>query len=256
MPGPTLAEITARGRKVAMDATEDLNSTVYERIGLAEPERSKLTDLLAQLRTSGNEFDVERSEEVIEDVTSRRAPAEPAGARVDQRSRSRPESPGGRRPFRIASSTKPMAQATVSIAWSRSISQSETSRSYVATLHMTSSRAADRCPLGVGPFGCLVLHRKQERASLAEVGVGERRIERRLGAHWVRGHMGKYPRRDVGDILESHALQLDSGLLLQPVHDGITKAPLVPEVAVDRPLVHPRRLGDAAHRERAPVSDG
>ncbi len=70
----TLAEITARGRKVAMDATEDLNSTVYERIGLSEPERSKLIDLLAQLRTSGNEFDVERSEEVIEDVTTRGGP--------------------------------------------------------------------------------------------------------------------------------------------------------------------------------------
>ncbi|HWD55618.1 MAG TPA: MarR family transcriptional regulator [Acidimicrobiales bacterium] len=69
----TLAEITARGRKVATDATEDLNSTVYEGIGLSEAERNKLIDLLAQLRTSGNEFDVERSEEVLEDVTSRGA---------------------------------------------------------------------------------------------------------------------------------------------------------------------------------------
>ncbi|HWF14666.1 MAG TPA: MarR family transcriptional regulator [Acidimicrobiales bacterium] len=76
MPHPsdartTLAEITARGRKAAMGATEDLNSTVYERIGLAEPERSKLIDLLARLRASGNEFDVVLSEEVLEDVTSR-----------------------------------------------------------------------------------------------------------------------------------------------------------------------------------------
>ncbi len=69
----TLAEITARGRKVAMDATEDLNSNVYERIGLSEPERGRLIDLLAQLRASGNEFDVELSEEVLEDVTSRGA---------------------------------------------------------------------------------------------------------------------------------------------------------------------------------------
>jgi DNA-binding MarR family transcriptional regulator len=69
----TLAEITARGRKVEMDATDDLNSTVYERIGLSEPERNKLIDLLAQLRSSGNEFDVGRSEEVLEDVTSRAA---------------------------------------------------------------------------------------------------------------------------------------------------------------------------------------
>jgi DNA-binding MarR family transcriptional regulator len=69
----TLAEISARGRKVVMDATEDLNSTVYERIGLSEPERGKLIDLLAQLRTSGNEFDVQRSQEVLEDVTTRAA---------------------------------------------------------------------------------------------------------------------------------------------------------------------------------------
>jgi DNA-binding MarR family transcriptional regulator len=69
----TLAEISARGRKVVMDATEDLNSTVYERIGLSEPERGKLIDLLARLRTSGNEFDVQRSEEVLEDVTTRAA---------------------------------------------------------------------------------------------------------------------------------------------------------------------------------------
>ncbi len=69
----TLAEITARGRRVAMDATEDLNTNVYERIGLSETERNRLIDLLAQLRARGNEFDVERSEEVIEEVSSRGA---------------------------------------------------------------------------------------------------------------------------------------------------------------------------------------
>ncbi len=67
----TLAEITARGRSVAMDATEDLNASVYEQIGLTEPQRNKLIDLLAQLRANGNEFDVERSDEVIEDVAAR-----------------------------------------------------------------------------------------------------------------------------------------------------------------------------------------
>jgi DNA-binding MarR family transcriptional regulator len=76
----TLAEITARGRRVAMDATADLNATVYERIGLSETERTKLIELLAQLRVSGNEFDVERSGEVIEEVSSR-------GARNSGRSR-------------------------------------------------------------------------------------------------------------------------------------------------------------------------
>jgi DNA-binding MarR family transcriptional regulator len=64
----TLAVITARGRKAAMDATHDLNTTVYERIGLSEQQRNELIDLLAQLRASGNEFDVERSNEVIEGV--------------------------------------------------------------------------------------------------------------------------------------------------------------------------------------------
>jgi DNA-binding MarR family transcriptional regulator len=69
----TLAEITARGRRVAMDATEDLNANVYERIGLSESERNRLIDLLAKLRASGNEFDVDRSPEVIEEMSSRRA---------------------------------------------------------------------------------------------------------------------------------------------------------------------------------------
>ena len=62
----TLAVITARGRRVAMDATADLNATVYEQIGLSEPQRGRLLDLLAQLRVRGHEFDVERSNEVIE----------------------------------------------------------------------------------------------------------------------------------------------------------------------------------------------
>src|SRR5580692_8437518 len=71
----TLAEITARGRRVAMDATEDLNANVYEQIGLTERQRSQLIELLAQLRASGNEFDVERSDEVIDDLSARSAPS-------------------------------------------------------------------------------------------------------------------------------------------------------------------------------------
>ncbi len=69
----TLAVITARGKKVAMDATRDLNTVVYEQIGLSEPQRSRLLDLLAVLRASGNEFDVDRSGDVIEEVGSRQA---------------------------------------------------------------------------------------------------------------------------------------------------------------------------------------
>ena len=68
----TLAEITARGRKVASEATQDLNDTVYQRIGLSERQRNQLVDLLAQLRASGNEFDVERSNEVMEELGATR----------------------------------------------------------------------------------------------------------------------------------------------------------------------------------------
>jgi hypothetical protein len=60
-----------RGKKVATEATRDLNETVYEGIGLSEPKRDRLVDLLAELRASGNEFDVEHSDEVIEEVGSR-----------------------------------------------------------------------------------------------------------------------------------------------------------------------------------------
>jgi DNA-binding MarR family transcriptional regulator len=67
----TLAVITPRGRRVASSATEDLNTSVYRRIGLSEPQRNELTDLLAELRASGREFDVERSDEVVEEVDRR-----------------------------------------------------------------------------------------------------------------------------------------------------------------------------------------
>jgi DNA-binding MarR family transcriptional regulator len=70
----TLAVITARGRRVARNATEDLNSNVYEPIGLSEDGRRQLIELLAELRASGNEFDVARSREVIEDLDARHTP--------------------------------------------------------------------------------------------------------------------------------------------------------------------------------------
>ena len=69
----TLAEITPRGRRLAHNATRDLNAHVYERIGLSEAKRNQLIDLLGELRVSGNEFDVERSSEVIEELGSRQA---------------------------------------------------------------------------------------------------------------------------------------------------------------------------------------
>jgi DNA-binding MarR family transcriptional regulator len=69
----TLAVITPRGKRAATDATRDLNTTVYEQIGLSEKQRNQLLDLLAVLRASGNEFDVDRSGDVIEEVGSRQA---------------------------------------------------------------------------------------------------------------------------------------------------------------------------------------
>lgn len=69
----TLAVITARGEKVAAEATRDLNETVYECIGLSEPKRRRLVDLLAELRASGNDFDVEQSDEAVQEVGSRQA---------------------------------------------------------------------------------------------------------------------------------------------------------------------------------------
>ncbi len=49
----TLAVITPRGRKLVTAATRDLNSTVYERIGLPEQKRTLLIDLLGELRRDG-----------------------------------------------------------------------------------------------------------------------------------------------------------------------------------------------------------
>jgi DNA-binding MarR family transcriptional regulator len=69
----TLAVITAKGRKAATEATRELNESVYEGIGLTEDQRSLLVDILAQLRANENEFDVEHSNEVIEEVGSRGA---------------------------------------------------------------------------------------------------------------------------------------------------------------------------------------
>lgn len=69
----TLAVITPRGRAVTKEATRDLNASVYEPLGLSEAKRSQLTELLAELRVSGNEFDVLRSQEVIDEVGARHA---------------------------------------------------------------------------------------------------------------------------------------------------------------------------------------
>jgi DNA-binding MarR family transcriptional regulator len=69
----TLAVITAKGRRAANEATQELNATVYVGVGLTEDQRGQLVALLAQLRANGNEFDVEHSDDVIEEVESRGA---------------------------------------------------------------------------------------------------------------------------------------------------------------------------------------
>jgi DNA-binding MarR family transcriptional regulator len=68
----TLAEITARGRRLADAATRDLNSTVYRPNGLSQRNRSDLVLLLAELQASVNVFDVQRSDDVIEELATRR----------------------------------------------------------------------------------------------------------------------------------------------------------------------------------------
>lgn len=78
----TLAEITPRGRRVATEATRDLNERVYQRIGLADDQRDQLVGLLALLRESGGEFDVERSDDLIDKLDSRRSRQTPRNGRT------------------------------------------------------------------------------------------------------------------------------------------------------------------------------
>ncbi len=69
----TLAVITARGRKVATAATEDLNANVYEPLDLSEKDRRRLVEILAELRANAHEFDPSHSDEVVEELGSRQA---------------------------------------------------------------------------------------------------------------------------------------------------------------------------------------
>lgn len=69
----TLAEITDTGRRLAEATTEELNEKVYEQIPLSENGRKALLELLRELRVNGNEFDVDRSDEVIAQLRESRA---------------------------------------------------------------------------------------------------------------------------------------------------------------------------------------
>lgn len=61
----TLAEITARGRRVVREATVEVNEVVYRPLGLDAAEREQLVELLRKVRVAGGEFDVARSEDRI-----------------------------------------------------------------------------------------------------------------------------------------------------------------------------------------------
>jgi len=67
----TLAVITPRGVDLADAATRDLNTNVYEQIGLTDPQRDQVIGLLAELRANGNEFEVDRSQRVIDELDAR-----------------------------------------------------------------------------------------------------------------------------------------------------------------------------------------
>jgi DNA-binding MarR family transcriptional regulator len=69
----TMAVATAAGRRLADRVTEQLNTEVYQRIALSEDARESLIELLRELRIRGNEFDIDRSEDVIEGLTTDRA---------------------------------------------------------------------------------------------------------------------------------------------------------------------------------------
>jgi DNA-binding MarR family transcriptional regulator len=76
----TLAVITPKGRRVATNATGELNTSVYEILPLSERKRGQLIGLLAELRANGNEFDVARSAELIEELGARQARSRRKGA--------------------------------------------------------------------------------------------------------------------------------------------------------------------------------
>jgi len=67
----TLAVATDEGRRIADLVTQQLNDEVYERIELDDGDRDALTELLRRLRANGNEFDVARSDDVVEGMRSR-----------------------------------------------------------------------------------------------------------------------------------------------------------------------------------------
>ena len=68
----TLAEITARGRKVADAATVQLNDEVFRPLALAAGEREDIVELLRGLRERSGEFDAERSDELIARLDAQR----------------------------------------------------------------------------------------------------------------------------------------------------------------------------------------
>ena len=95
----------------------------------------------------------------------------------------------------------------------------------------------------------------EERVTLAVLGVDQGRLERRAGLPRVLGDMLEDLGRDRGDVLELHARQFDTGLLLVAVHHRIAESSLAPEITVDGPLVDLGPFGHGPDGQLLPVAD-
>ena len=78
---------------------------------------------------------------------------------------------------------------------------------------------------------------------LAALRIEQGRIERLARVGRERGDVLEDAGRHLGHVLELHAVEVDPGLLLQPVHHCVVEALLVGEVAVDGALVDAGLLG-------------
>ncbi|MEZ5256875.1 MAG: hypothetical protein R2705_08275 [Ilumatobacteraceae bacterium] len=52
----TLAQLTDKGRALAIEATALLNEQVFEQLGISESDTKALYDLLAQVRRSAGDY--------------------------------------------------------------------------------------------------------------------------------------------------------------------------------------------------------
>ncbi len=115
-------------------------------------------------------------------------------------------------------------------------------------------RGRDRLALlrpipGVGRDGA------EQCLSLALIGGCEGRIERRARVDRIGRDVVEDPRGDLGDVVESHAREVDACLFLLALHHRVAEPALVPEVAVDGSFVDARPFRDGAHGQVPPIAD-